>query len=461
MAPVMTMDGVTRSAEPAKFIAQKFGNNAHAYATTAFAGLVRDASAGKTRLDSDMRTYYGLADEVVPASAATIIDTWQQNTFGKTNLVMVPVTDASHRDAILTAAYRQLEWFDIKRSALPRLDMLPPAPPTVFSPNGEPLLGTYAGSFGTVDLTSRLSPLQYSQLKKWFFGTFSSNGLLAGFAVVDAGYGTTAFVYVIDLDKGISLVDRGEIGLPLVSTVINGNPGAGALATFANGIGGSLSVSITRGAESTPFRVEIVSKDDGLRIDATLDPSGAPLPVSTLVPAPPGDIYATVKRSLLPVTGSLQLGSREWNLADGFRGGFDYTQGILPSHTVWNWTFLQGTSDDGTAVGLNLTGGIVPDGRTADNALWAGKELSTLAKPTFIFNRQNFMDPWEVTTADGRVQLQFTPKGSHTENRNFGLVVSRFVQVAGLFNGTVRTAAGRVLTLTNVPGVMEDQDVWW
>jgi hypothetical protein len=270
------------------------------------------------------------------------------------------------------AAFRQLRWFDIQRGEPTRIDILTPAPPTVFSPSGEPLLGTYAGAFGTIDLTPRLSPLQYPQLKKWFFGTLSSSGLLAGFAVVDAGYGSTAFVSVVDLDKGAMLVDRGEIGLPLVSTVINSNPGAGARATFADGIGGSLSVSITRGAESTPFRVEIVSKDDGLRIDATLDPTGAPLPVSSLAPTPPGDINATVKWSLLPVTGFLQLGAREWNLAEGFRGGFDCTQGILPSHTVWNWASLQGTADDGTAVGLNLTGGIFPDGQTGDNALRPG-----------------------------------------------------------------------------------------
>ena len=460
-APVMTMDGVTRSAEPALFIAQRFGQDANAFSRTAFAGLVRNAGVGSTRFESDMRAYYGLADEVVPESMATILDTRQTATFGKKNLQMVPVDDASHRRTVLDAAFRQLRWFDIQRGEPTRIDILTPAPPTVFSPSGEPLLGTYAGAFGTIDLTPRLSPLQYPQLKKWFFGTLSSSGLLAGFAVVDAGYGSTAFVYVVDLDKGAMLVDRGEIGLPLVSTVINSNPGAGARATFADGIGGSLSVSITRGAESTPFRVEIVSKDDGLRIDATLDPTGAPLPVSSLAPTPPGDINATVKWSLLPVTGSLQLGAREWNLAEGFRGGFDCTQGILPSHTVWNWASLQGTADDGTAVGLNLTGGIFPDGQTGDNALWVGKELSSLSKPTFIFNRQNFMDPWQVTTADGRIHLQFTPKGSHSENRNFGLVDSRFMQVAGLFNGTVRSAEGRVLTLTDVPGVMEDQDVWW
>jgi len=343
----------------------------------------------------------------------------------------------------------------------PDSSILPPAPPTVFSPRGEPLLGTYAGTFKNIDLKPRLYFWQYNRLKKWLYGAISSKGLLAGFAVVDVGYGTTAFVYVVDLEKGVPLVSRGQIGLPLVSTVVNGNPGAGACATFAKGLGGGLSLSITRGTDSDPFRVEIVSKDDNLRIDATLDPSGAPLPVASVVPTPPGDINATVKWNLLPVTGSIQLGSREWNLGDGFRGGFDYTQGILPSHTVWNWAFLQGTADDGTPIGLNLTGGIFPDGRTGDNALWAGSELSTLSKPVFSFDRQNYMAPWEVTTSDGRIQLRFTPKGSHSENRNLGLVNSRFIQVAGLFTGTVRTADGRLLTLTDVPGVMEDQDVEW
>lgn len=340
------------------------------------------------------------------------------------------------------------------------LGFLPPAPPTVFSPRSEPLLGTYAGAFGTIDLKPRLYFWQYNRLKKWLYGSIASKGLFAGFAVVDAGYGTTAFVYLVDLDTGTPLVSRGEVGLPLVSTVVNGNPGAGAKATFDNGLGG-LSISITRGAGSDPFRVEIVSKADGLRIDATLDPSKAPSPVSALVPTPPGDINATVKWNLLPMSGSIQHGNREWNLEEGFKGGFDYTQGILPSHTIWNWAFLQGTADDGTPVGLNLTSGIVPNGLTGDNVAWIGDELSTQSKPIFSFNRQNYMDPWEVTTADGRVQLRFAPKGSHSENRNLVLVNSRFIQVAGLFSGTIRTSEGRVLTLTDVPGVMEDQDVKW
>jgi hypothetical protein len=66
-----------------------------------------------------MHTYYGLADEIVPESMATILDTRQTATFGKTNLQLVPLDDASHRGTLLNAAYGQLRWFDVQRGAIP------------------------------------------------------------------------------------------------------------------------------------------------------------------------------------------------------------------------------------------------------------------------------------------------------------------------------------------------------
>jgi hypothetical protein len=112
MVPVMTMDGVTRSAEPSEFIVQRFGQNPSAYASTIFAGLMRDAGAGKTRLESTMKMYYGAADEGITEAVATSVAAWQRDTFGKTNIEAVPVADASHRDAVLSATYGQLRWFD-------------------------------------------------------------------------------------------------------------------------------------------------------------------------------------------------------------------------------------------------------------------------------------------------------------------------------------------------------------
>ena len=112
MAPVITVDGVTRSAEPVKFIAQRFSQDPGAFSRTAFAGLVRDAGAGRTRLESDMQVYSGVEDEAFTFPITSVVDTWQRGTFGKTNIAQVPVPFASHRGTFLDAAYGQLEWFD-------------------------------------------------------------------------------------------------------------------------------------------------------------------------------------------------------------------------------------------------------------------------------------------------------------------------------------------------------------
>jgi pimeloyl-ACP methyl ester carboxylesterase len=129
MVPVMTMDGDTRPAKPSEFIVQRFGQDPRAYEKTIFAGLMRDAGAGKTRLESPMKMYYGTADDGSPESVATIVPTWQQGTFGKTNTETEPVPFASHRGAVLSATYGQLQWFDEIRLGKPAPVSAPPATP--------------------------------------------------------------------------------------------------------------------------------------------------------------------------------------------------------------------------------------------------------------------------------------------------------------------------------------------
>jgi hypothetical protein len=59
-----------------------------------------------------MKMYYGAADDGSPETVALIVPTWQRGTFGKKNIEAVPVAGASHRGAVLSATYGQLEWFD-------------------------------------------------------------------------------------------------------------------------------------------------------------------------------------------------------------------------------------------------------------------------------------------------------------------------------------------------------------
>ncbi|MEN9667351.1 MAG: hypothetical protein RLZZ326_3714 [Planctomycetota bacterium] len=129
MVPVMTMDGDTRPAQPSEFIVRRFGQDPRAYEKTVFAGLMRDAGGGQTRLEGTMKMYFGAADDGSPETVATIVPTWQQGTFGKTNIETVPVPFASHRGAVLSATYGQLQWFDDIRQGKPAPVSAPPATP--------------------------------------------------------------------------------------------------------------------------------------------------------------------------------------------------------------------------------------------------------------------------------------------------------------------------------------------
>ena len=114
--PVMKMDGVEYNAEVPKFLDPKVAASPRAYESTAYASLIRSASSGMTRLDSDMKMYYGEQDEGYTSAVCTIVDTWQRGTFGKTNIEQVGVPYASHRSVFLTAVAGQLSWFNSKRT---------------------------------------------------------------------------------------------------------------------------------------------------------------------------------------------------------------------------------------------------------------------------------------------------------------------------------------------------------
>ena len=84
-----------------------------------------------------------------------------------------------------------------------------------------------------------------------------------------------------------------------------------------------------------------------------------------------------------------------------------------------------------------------------------------LREGRFSFDPGHPLSEWRVTTrVDGAVDLRFSPGGLHAEEKNFGLIASRFVQPAGVYKGTIR-AGGRALELDRVLGVTEDQEVTW
>ena len=287
--------------------------------------------------------------------------------------------------------------------------------------------------------------------KRWMYVAIASDELLIGVAVAHLGYLANTFAFAFERGSARLGVDRSALGPALVGEV-NDRAGAGHGSRFRLG---STAVAVTRPRGATAYDVEVTVRD--LQVTARLETEGAPPAISVVAPIPGGVLNTTEKRALLSVTGEATVGGHRFSL-DGALGGYDYTQGLLARRTAWRWAFALGRARSGERVGLNLVEGFVGE---PECALWVDGELFPLAEGRFEFDRAKPSSPWRVRTADGGVDLRFTPGGVHAEHKNFGIVASRFVQPMGVYEGTIRCPDGRVLELSDVLGVTEDQDMLW
>lgn len=344
------------------------------------------------------------------------------------------------------------------------------APTSVATASGEPRFGTYQGELPEVDLqklTGRWAPAtelnRLLKRKRWQYTLVSTREVVALFAVVDVGYSANAFAVALDLRERKLLCDVSFLGVPRLLSEVSNCPGAGLEASFRT-LGGKMSARRGPTDERYQLRVDVSRVHTGnLRSfdwDGQLLVAGSP-PALTVIAPVQGDgfVNVTQKRNGMLASGTLKAGGRHFRL-DGGVGGMDYTQGYLARRTAWRWAFLAGRLADGTPVGLNLVEGFNLGQGTNENALWLGDRLIPLGRASFEYDRRELMNPWRVRTDDGAVDLRFTPLHVHREDRDLRVIVSRFAQPLGLFEGTVKVE-GRTYDLTAMPGVTEDQDMIW
>jgi hypothetical protein len=331
--------------------------------------------------------------------------------------------------------------------------VLPPSPGSALDAAGRLRAGAYRGELedAGVGALAGAGPLgalrRLASLKRWHHALLASDELLVTIAVVDGGYAASGFVFAVERRSGEVLLDRAHLALPLAAFV-NDRPGRGARATLHLARGRLL---LERRSDRYQVLAELGS---GARLDAELDAAAGPAPF-TLVAAEGGAVRVTQKSGALPLTGELRVGRRRFAL-DGGYGGLDYTQGLLPRATRWRWAYGTGRGPGGGALAFNLAEGF----GAPEDVLLAGDGPVPLPPCRFEHDREHPLRPWRMRSADGAVDLRFTPAAVHAERRELGLVRTRFLQVAGAFDGRL-PAPGGPLRVERLPGVCEDQDVRW
>ena len=322
-----------------------------------------------------------------------------------------------------------------------------PAPRAfVDSATGAPAFGSYTGSLPHIELGPTFVDRAIRR-KKWVYVAIGSDSLWVSLAVVRMGYATSAFAFVFDRASARMLVDRAILAPPRAAEVADDPSSSGTLARFAFG---RSSVVLERHAQ----RYDLRARFPALDLDVMFDVTWAPPAIAAIAKLGPSLASATEKRVLAEVRGSAVVAGRPVSL-DGALAGYDYTHGLMPRHTRWNWAFAMGKTKDGAPIAFNVVEGFVGE---AECAVFCEDRAIPIREPHFEYDVSHPHRPWRLR-GEG-LDLTFEVGAVHEQRNNLGLVRSRFLQPVGKFRGTLRVG-DRDECLEDLCGVVEDQDVLW
>lgn len=340
--------------------------------------------------------------------------------------------------------------------------MFGPAPDALIDVHGRPRFGVYGTPLSRLNLfdfdyrpvavfpANLARATARSAVKRWQYLGVVTEDLVLGAAVAHVGLAANAFAYVYD---------RGEGRVRDYSYL---DPGARRTRYSASSVEGCTEY-VTRKAEvRLDNRVVIGPRRLVLRLpelacDIAFDESEITPLCAVTQNGLRGYNYCH-KAAALPVSGSLTIEGRTIDLGDDALGVLDWTAGCAARYTFWNWACGSGRLPDRRTVGCNFVSGINERGFT-ENVYWVAGRPEKVDTMYFEYDPARILDPWRITSSDGKVDLTFTPEQERAENLNVGLVMSRFHQPFGAFSGTLMIDGAP--TPVRLRGYAEEHEAKW
>jgi hypothetical protein len=332
----------------------------------------------------------------------------------------------------------------------------------LISQNGRPLFGIYKSPLHNLNIeklrcygNSELSALsnkliRFFRLKCWQYLGVCTEEFIFGLAVVDLGYLSNMFCYIFDRKENkLSEYDRIQpFGL---NTRIEGSSVAGRVCFKTKG---------------TSIKIE--NRDNEMRLNLSINNecSGEAIfyryrePLSIITRVGRHGFNYTHKEAGIPVQGLIQFRGNRYEISNNSSYGvLDYTLGHLSRHTFWNWAAGGGVDDKGRRIGFNLVAGINETGFT-ENVFWIDGKIFKTDVVDFRYDDLDLSSPWKIVSNDGKVDLTFYPEGERKANINAGLILSRFHQPFGRFEGCLKEGDSAV-QIKQAMGVTEEHEAKW
>ena len=319
---------------------------------------------------------------------------------------------------------------------------MPNAPRELIDPNGRPRFGNFAGAVARINHKDfdfralRRWPWTASSLlggmlfKRWQFVGAIDENLVLGAAVVHLNYVGSGFAYVYDRRTGT--ITEKNLKAPLArSTRFSESPVLG-ISEIRSGD------RFIRADNTTDGRERRLQVDFGDELRAEVQYREPGSGVSTACEQAVNGFHYTYKSAGLPASGRVVAGGKETILSEGALALLDWTASTPPRETTWNWAAGVGSDEQGRPIGINFSKGLV-SGKFTQNAVWIDGNPHMQADVRFEYDGGNVLGkPWQLTTADGVVNLVFSPDHERYEKVNFGIIASSLHQPFGTFEGTVK-----------------------
>ncbi|MEJ7806239.1 MAG: DUF2804 domain-containing protein [Telluria sp.] len=326
---------------------------------------------------------------------------------------------------------------------------LPAAPRQIVDANGQPALGRFCGLSDVIDWSALAAPYRRSAWwrrfhhKRWHYVALACDDIFCAVAIVDLGWTSTAFAYVFERGARTLIASYSQDGLPGLSAHLASHGGGDSRFRF----GGSR-IAMRGGGQGA---CALTLRCAGLEIDASF--GGAAPQLLAIGTVAGGSVHATQKSGGMLLGGAVRVGARHFSL-DGGVASVDYSNGLLARDTSWRWACAHGLD-----LGFNLQAGYFG---AKENALWLNGKIIPLAAAEFVFDASDPLAPWHIRTVDGLLDVQFTPEGLRSEDKNLLIAASHYVQPIGTFSGWVKAhAGGPAIAVSALAGVTEDHRSRW
>lgn len=158
-----------------------------------------------------------------------------------------------------------------------------------------------------------------------------------------------------------------------------------------------------------------------------------------------------------PAEGTIKLGDKEIKInRKQDIALIDEQKTYYPYVSFWKWATAAGYNEYGELLAFNLCQNMITDDEDYnENCMWVDGKIYCLKAARFKFDKDNVLQPWDVKTQDGCMDLLFTPSGERAEKISIGLIGSDFHQPFGMYNGRFRDENNRIYPITNCFGLAE------